>query len=124
MSLSRSDIELAALKKEYPNGFASFAEFIASDSDNTSTIYRRFNRLTARILLYLQAKLRNLETIQDSLDEEVLHSSDKKIKGATTSWEEFELLAKTRESEKKRMAVAEEIERAVKSYRKCSSRKI
>ena len=114
---SSSDIELGEFQKEYPNGFATVADFIARDYDNTSTIYRRFDRLTARNLLYLQAKLQKLEAIQDLLDDEVLRSDDKECKKAATSWEDFEGLATTRASEKKRMAIAGEIEKSIKTYR-------
>ena len=119
MSQSSSDIELATQRDQYPNGFASVAAFIARDQDNTSTIYRRFDRLAARNLLYLQAKLQKLETIQDELDQESLRSPDEDSTRAATSWEEFEALAKTRETERKLMEVAEEIEVAIKKYRKC-----
>ena len=120
--MSRSfDVELAVLDKEYPNGFASVAAFIAKDPDNTSTIYRRFDRLTARNLLYLQSKLQNLEATLDQLDDEDLHTGDedKESKKAATSWEDFERLAKdeSRGREKKRMEIAEQIEIAIKKYR-------
>ncbi len=118
--MSRSyDVELATSNQEYPNGFASVAAFIAEDADNTSTIYRRFDRLTARNLLYLQSKLQCLEATQDQLDDEVLRTDDVESKRAATSWEDFERLAKTqgREREKKRMEVAEQIEIALKKYR-------
>ena len=113
------EVELAVLDKEYPNGFASVAAFIAKDPDNTSTIYRRFDRLTARNLLYLQGKLQNLEATLDELDNEDLRTDDVESKKAATSWEDFERLAKTegREREMKRMVVAEQIEIAVKKYR-------
>lgn len=118
--MSRSfDVELATSNQEYPNGFASVAAFIARDPDNTSTIYRRFDRLTARNLLYLQSKLQSLEATQDQLDDEDLRTDDIESKRAATSWEDFERLAKTQgreEREKKRMEVAEQIEIAIKKY--------
>lgn len=112
-----SDIELAAHKKEHPNGFATVANEIAKDQDNTSTIFRRFDCLTARNLLYLQARLQKLEATRKVLDDEVLRSGDSECKKAATSWEEFESLAKTPGSVKKRMIIAEEIEGAIKKYR-------
>ena len=120
LKMSQSlDVELATSDKEYPNGFASVAAFIAKDPDNTSTIYRRFDRLAARNLLYLQSKLQNLEATQDQLDDEDLRTDDVESKKAATSWEDFERLAKTqgREREKKRMEVAEQIEIAISKYR-------
>ena len=113
-----SDVELAERKKEYPNGFASLAAFIASDPDNTSTIYRRFERLAARNLLYLQSRLQKLEAMLDELDEQVLQTHDEDSKSAATSWEDFECLSKYREDEKQRMEVAEDIQKALEMYRK------
>ena len=118
MPKSSVDVELATPKKEFPNGFASVADFIAKDQDNTSTIYRRFDRLAARNLLYLQSKLQKLEAIQDELDKEVLLTSGRRSKRAATSWEDFEDLARTGEDEKRRMDMAEELQRTMKAYRK------
>lgn len=112
------DIELATTQAEYPNGFASVANFIAQDKDKTSTIFRRFDRLAARNLLYLQSRLQSLEAIQDELDNQDLQSSDFCAKRAATSWEDFESLAKTRERERKRMELAQELERVMKKYRR------
>lgn len=42
-------------------GYPSLARFIASDSDRTSLVFRRFDRLAARNLLYLQSELAELE---------------------------------------------------------------
>ena len=117
MSFSSEDIELASQKKEYPNGFASVAAFIARDPDNTTTIFRRFDRIAARNLLHLQSKLQKLEAELDKLDAEVLHTAEENSKRAATSWEDFETLAKTEENERRRMETAEEMEKAVKAYR-------
>ena len=118
---SRSfNVELAPSNQVYPNGFASVVAFIAKDPDDTSTIYWRFDRLTARNLLYLQSRLQSLEATQDQLDEEDLRTDDIESNRAATSWEDFERLAKTqgREKEKKRMEVAEQIKIAIKKYRR------
>lgn len=117
MSGPLEDIELAASEKEYPDGFASVAAFIAKDADNTSTIYRRFNRLAARNLLYLQSRLQKLEAVQDENDDKCLGTNDEGSKRAATSWEDFESLAQAGGSEKERMEVAGGIERALKTYR-------
>lgn len=117
MSSLRSDLENAKPRKEYPNGFALLADHIARDQDNTSSIYRRFDRLTARNLLHWQSRLQKLEAIQDELDEEVLFSNDKDCKRAASSWEDFESLAENREAERRRMAVAQEIHDTLMAYR-------
>lgn len=117
MSHLSEDIELAPSRKEYPNGFASVAAFIAKDRDNTTTIYRRFDRIAARNLLHLQSKLQKLEAVQDNLDAEVLKMTEKNSNRAATSWEDFETFAKMGENERTRMETAEKIEKTVKAYR-------
>lgn len=48
------------------DGFPALAYFIGKDAD--AEIFRRFNRLGARNLLYLQSIVGNLETKLDDLD--------------------------------------------------------
>jgi len=52
---STSDSEPAVSRVEYAIGFSTLAAFIASDTDLVT--FRRFNCLSARNLLYLQAEL-------------------------------------------------------------------
>jgi len=74
MSLSSSndveDVELATTSPlEGParlEGYPSFAEFIAQDQD--AAIYRKFECLSARNLLYLQSELHHLEGQLQQLD--------------------------------------------------------
>ena len=51
-------------------GFPSLAAFIASDKGKTTHIYRRFERLGARNLLYIQDELAELENRLDEFDRE------------------------------------------------------
>ena len=53
--------------------YPSLAAFIASDPDQTSAIYKGFNRLAPRHLLHLQSQLAELEAEQDRLDREQHH---------------------------------------------------
>jgi hypothetical protein len=55
----RADVEIGRTRPL--NGFPSLSEFIASDHDRTSLVFRRFDRLAARNLLYLQSELAELE---------------------------------------------------------------
>lgn len=54
----------------YVDGFPSLFNFIASDRDGTSGIFKRFNRLAARNLLVLQSELAELEARLDKYDDE------------------------------------------------------
>lgn len=53
---------------KHTSGYAALARFIASDHDKSTAVYRRFDRLAARNLLYLQGQLNNLEQRLDELD--------------------------------------------------------
>ncbi|MCJ1231485.1 hypothetical protein MMC12_008162, partial [Toensbergia leucococca] len=64
-----------------------FAAFIADDEDKSTTIYQRFERLSARNILYLESELTELEAKQDGLDEESRH--DKDLASSVQSWEEL-----------------------------------
>lgn len=55
--------------KAYVDGFPALAAFIASDRDRTTAIFKRFDRLAARNLLYLQSQLAALEEQLDASDE-------------------------------------------------------
>jgi len=46
------------------DGYPSLAEDISSDPDRTSLVFRRFDRLAVRNLLYLQSELVELEAMQ------------------------------------------------------------
>ena len=118
MSSGLHDIELVSSEKEYANGFPLVAAFIAEDKDKTSTIYRRFDRLAARNLLYLQSRLVQLEATQDRYDSEDLGDGDLQAKRAATSWEDFDALSAVREREKRRMETAEAIQKTLKDYRR------
>ncbi|KAF2622485.1 hypothetical protein BU25DRAFT_443147 [Macroventuria anomochaeta] len=57
------------------DGFPSLAQFIASDPDHTSLVFRRLDRLAARNLLYIQSELVELETLRDHKGEALLFES-------------------------------------------------
>lgn len=116
MSNGSTDIEFA--NTDGPaNGFPSIAAKIAKDKDKTTTIYRRFDRLAARNLLYLQSRLQKLEAELDQYDAEDFHKGDVLAKRSLTSWEDFEENAKDRDWERKRMDLAMDVQTALKTYR-------
>jgi hypothetical protein len=55
----RTDVETGRIRPL--DGFPSLADFIASDHDRTSLVFKRFDKLAARNLLYLQSELAELE---------------------------------------------------------------
>ncbi|KAL4805153.1 hypothetical protein BDV18DRAFT_25436 [Aspergillus unguis] len=68
-------------------GFADVARWIALDPDSETFIYRKFDELAARNLLYLQAELLVLEKELDKLDRSDANSADMDLKDAIRTWE-------------------------------------
>jgi hypothetical protein len=121
MGVVRSAVDLEkGRRKQNLYGFASVANLVASDPDKSGTIYRRFDRLSTRTLLYLESKLAVLESAQERFDEEDGTDDSFALKSAATSWEEFEEHAKDldRPEIQKRMKLATEIAATLKTYRK------
>ncbi len=93
MAQIQVDIEAARDENEYLQGFADFAQYIASDY--SLSIYRKFATLGARNLLYLQTELQLLELELQELDDEdkrtIAESSDNgekiETEKAARSWE-------------------------------------
>ncbi|KAF2204293.1 hypothetical protein GQ43DRAFT_388278 [Delitschia confertaspora ATCC 74209] len=87
------DISETVQPKPYLEGFPSLSALLSSDPD--LQVYRRFNRLTARNLLYLQAEILDLETRLkefDTEDLEVVSSEESEwmeVKLSSQCWEVF-----------------------------------
>ena len=62
-----ADVESCKRPKDYLEGYAELAEFIACDDD--ILLFRKFGTLGARNLLYLQAELQELEAQLRRIDE-------------------------------------------------------
>ena len=101
----------------YVEGYPSLAAFIASDCDKSTSIYRRFDRLSARNLLYLQSELIELEAQQDQFDAEDLRGSIEDKKSAR-SWQSLRQRASTIDNvrERDRLRVVKEIREKIKEY--------
>jgi hypothetical protein len=74
--VSAGDIELAQRKVAGTCGFALVASKLNSDVDKTTTIYQRFDQLSARNLLFYQAELAELEEQQKRQDTEDRDAKD------------------------------------------------
>ncbi|KAK4991620.1 hypothetical protein LTR50_001628 [Elasticomyces elasticus] len=80
----------AAAPNAILDGYALFSDFIATDPRRTTTIFRRFDRLTVRNLLYLEHELMKLEAELDVLDN--AHLSTEMVDGVR-DWEILQLQA-------------------------------
>lgn len=93
----------------YPPGYPRFAAFIANDEDKSTTIFRRFQRLSARNLLYLESELADLEEEQDRLDRESQLDPDLRL--SMKSWDLLCLQATPIQPDESEMEDAEEEEK-------------
>jgi hypothetical protein len=66
------------------------ADKIASDPDKTTTIYRRFDQLTARYLLLLRSEFAQLEALQNRYGTEDLKKRDQITINCHRDWGSFE----------------------------------
>lgn len=120
------DSERDPITGPYLDSYSSLANFIDSDRDHTASIFRRFGRLTARNLLYLQSELLELEAKQSALDEGDRRDGvlDFNLKPSARTWETLVQRAaepgNTRDRERLELIV--EIREKVKEYRKHYSR--
>ena len=97
-------------------GFPSLADFIASDADHSSVIFKCFDHLSARSLLYLQSELVELQAEQDALDREDFKASMDE-KSILRDWKEFRDRAKAASKRDiERMELAKKIRQTLKRY--------
>jgi hypothetical protein len=116
------DVEQQAYELDRRNGYASAATMIATDLDNETFIFRRFDELGARNLLYLQTELLMLEDELKKLDAEVVNHRDPDhfdLKDAQRDWRKL-LRQCDRGNERfvKRRRVVKELREKIKVYRK------
>ncbi|CAG9975056.1 unnamed protein product [Clonostachys byssicola] len=76
-----TDVELGLPQDGYP----ALANWIAADPDSETFIFRKFNRLAARNLLYLQSELCTLEGSLEKLDSQI--GKDRSLKMSARMWE-------------------------------------
>lgn len=118
------DIELAIPRapRASRDGYPALAAWIAHDPDNESYVFRKFDRLSARNLLYLQSQLIALEGTLDRLDEETQESQDMELRLSAQRWETF---VKNSEDpnrpESRRMELTKVLQKKIKEYRKSTT---
>ena len=113
------DIELGSQDVKSKRGFALVASKVASDADKTTTIYRRFDELSARNLLFYQVELAELEEQLKEYDEEDSQARDEASVECQRDWSEFERSAgEGVVREKKRMELVMKIREKLEKYRK------
>ncbi|KAF2828506.1 hypothetical protein CC86DRAFT_437849 [Ophiobolus disseminans] len=99
-------------------GYPSLAAFIASDRDRTTLIYKRFDELAARNLLYLQSELAELQSKQRAFDQEDL-VADMHTKQCARNYTDFKKAALVNGGAKQeaRWKLAKQVRETLKEYR-------
>jgi hypothetical protein len=101
----------------YLPGFPSLANFIASDRDRTTLIYKRYDELAARNLLYLQSELAELETKQRKFDQEDV-LADMPTKQCARNFADFQKAVQTNDArQKERWELVKQVRVTLKEYR-------
>jgi len=109
MSLSRKGVK----------GFPLLADFIASDPDKTTLIFKRFDRLAARNLLHLQSELARLQDALDLLDEQSRKEEGDVVKNKyyLRNWDKFVVAAESAGQEHHRLKLVKTIQDTLQDYR-------
>ncbi|KAI9740180.1 MAG: hypothetical protein M1834_004758 [Cirrosporium novae-zelandiae] len=89
-----TDIELSATTNGSPSpptavdGYPSLSDFIARDAD--AAIYRKFENLSARNLLYLQSEIHKLEAQLQTLDQEdAKNRGNEEVQKVARCWRDY-----------------------------------
>lgn len=113
---SAPDLELG-LPEVPQNGFPALGEWIAEDPDSETFMFRKFQRLSARNLLFLQSQVSVLESKSNQLDKE-LTRADTQLRLSMMRYESWEEKAEDPLTpEAKRMRLAQSIKTTLKEYR-------
>lgn len=101
----------------YVKGYPSLSSLIASDYDHSTFISKRFDRISARNLLYLQSELAELEAQQDGFDREDFKSRDESA--GRRDWKTFKSRSNDASfpKEKARMDLMMKIRGTIKEYK-------
>lgn len=116
MSQTRRDTESNILLLA---GYPSLAAFIASDRDRTTFIYKRFDELAARNLLYLQSELAELNCKQREFDQEDV-VADMHTKQCARNFIDFQNAASPANGDmkqKERWKLTRQVRETLKEYR-------
>lgn len=104
---------------KYVHGYASLAQFIASDPGHSTSIYRRFDYLAARDLLFQQSELVELEAELRAFDQEDLrHAQDDDDSVRDIELFKKRAAADAQSKEAYRLQLHERIREKLKQYRK------
>ena len=94
--------------------FPTFADFIASDPE--LSVFRRFDGLSSRNLLYLQSELLDLQVRLADFDQEDLNEKNGDVILSAKCWETFAVRSEEHPRENERMETIRRIRVVMKEY--------
>jgi hypothetical protein len=98
-------------------GYPSLAAFVASDRDRSTLIYKRFDELAVRNLLYLQSELAELHSRQRAFDQEDL-AADLPTKQCARNFSDFKTKVLADDpKQKERWELVKKVRETMKEYR-------
>jgi hypothetical protein len=120
------NVEKQALKTsmEAKVGFARVASWMASDLDNETFMYRKFDELGARNLLYMQCEMLLLEKKLDSFDTRVVRrDADMELRDAARTLEALVEQSKAgKQDAKGHLELITSLRSKIREYRQCPFR--
>ncbi|KAF7511280.1 hypothetical protein GJ744_004845 [Endocarpon pusillum] len=116
-----SDLEQDGMKITYLASYASLAKFVSSDPDHSTAIFKTFDRLAARNLLYLQSELAEFQAQQDRYDEDDLKAGITshdwhKLRQSSRDWNALVENSKNDGRLRSRVQLAYKIRKKIKEY--------
>lgn len=102
-----------------PLGFAALSSLMASDGDQELLIFRKFDEISARNLLYMQCELLSIEERLKKCDKKLSSSGDMDLEEAAETWEVMvEQAGDGRAEAQEMMELVKELRFKTKEYRK------
>lgn len=114
-----ADIELSPHYQRA--GYTAAAQWLAADADNETLVFRKFDRLAALNLLYLQSEILELEDRVNKMHHEA-ENGDMSVMTAARSWEKLvsqsrQGLPEVQERARGKMELIRELREKIREYR-------
>lgn len=122
----RADEDRASKEKHFRTGFSALSRVLARDEDRFSMVFKRFDRLAAQSLAYMQSELKYLQRKLDDMDNEDQNpeAGEKEeggegcLKRCLKSWEHLQReVDKKNKRQLERFSLIMDIRSKLKAYR-------
>lgn len=116
-----TDVEVALAQEKRRGGYTAAASWLAADPDHETLVFRKFDKLAALNLLYLQSEMLEMEQRVEAMHQDALYG-DMTVKEAGRKWEALtkqctEGSPEIRADAQKKMETIQELRVKTKEYR-------